>query len=185
MGVSSPIAADCLTTFRASKDSGHRGLAEVRLIVMHDTEGGTAKSVARYFASDKAEGSAHLVVDEDACYRCLPNNVVSWSAPGANTTGFHIEQVGFARWSAPVWINHLKTLNRAAYKAAFHCLLFGIPPVWITATGLRRGGEGVTSHAEVTKAFGGTHTDPGPLWPRTFFMGRVRSYYDAAVNAGL
>jgi hypothetical protein len=182
---SDPITADCRTPYRAKKDSGHRGLAVVRLIVMHDTEGGTAESVARYFASDNAGGSAHLVVDENACYRTLPNDVIPRAAPGANAAGFHIEQCGFARWSAPVWTSHLRTLNRAAYKAAFHCLLFGIPPVWITAAGLRRQGKGVTTHAECTKAFGGTHTDPGPLWPRTFFLGRVRAYYDGLVNAGL
>jgi hypothetical protein len=95
-----PIAADCRLTYRAAHDSGHRGLSEVRLIVMHDTEGGSAESVARYFSTGAATGSAHLVV-------------------------------------------------------------------------------------ECTKAFGGTHTDPGRLWPRTFFMGRVRSYYFALVNASV
>jgi hypothetical protein len=157
----------------------------VRLVVMHDTEGGTAESVARYFASDKAGGSTHLVVDENRCYRTLPNNVVPQGAPGANANGFHVEMCGFARWSAAVWLKHLRTINRAAYKAAFHCALFDIPPVWIAAAGLRRAGSGVTSHAECTKAFGGTHTDPGPLWPRTFFMGRLRAYYGDLINAEL
>jgi hypothetical protein len=180
-----PIAADCRLTYRAAHDSGHRGLALVRFVVMHDTEGGTAESVARYFATDKDANSAHLVVDENACYRTLPNDVIPWAAPGANAAGFHIEQVGYARWSSVVWRSHLRTLNRAAYKAAFHCILLGIPPVWLSADGLRRGGKGVTDHATCTKAFGGTHTDPGKLWPRTFFMGRVRSYYFAAINAGL
>jgi hypothetical protein len=180
-----PIAADCRLTYRAAHDSGHRGLAEVRLVVMHDTEGGTAESVARYFATTSNKVSAHLVVDDAACYRCLPNNVIPMAAPGANASGFHIEQVGFARWSAAIWTSHLRTLNRAAYKAAYHCLVFGVPPVWLSADGLRRGGRGVTTHAECTKAFGGTHTDPGPLWPRTFFMGRVRAYYFALVNASV
>src|SRR3954469_15364226 len=136
MAVSSPIAADCRTTFRATKDSGHRGLAEVRLIVMHDTEGGTAEAVARYFASSAATGSAHLVVDENACYRTLPNDVIPHAAPGANTSGLHNEMCGFAWWSAAIWTSDLRTLNRAAYKAAYHCILFGVPPVWLSADGL-------------------------------------------------
>jgi hypothetical protein len=76
-------------------------------------------------------------------------------------------------------------LNRAAYKAAYHCLVFGIPPVWLSADGLRRGGRGVTTHAECTKAFGGTHTDPGGCGRARSFMGRVRSYYFALVNASV
>lgn len=155
----------------------------MRWIVLHSTEGGTAESVARYFATRKARGSAHLVVDDNACYRCLPNDVIPWAAPGANTAGFHIEQCGFAKWSAVVWRSHLRTLNRAAYKTAHHCVLFGIPPYWQDAAGLRAGRFGVTSHAECTKAFGGDHTDPGRLWPRSFFMARVRAYYGDAVRA--
>src|SRR3954463_6097160 len=103
-----PISADCRLTYRAAHDSGHRGLAEVRLIVMHDTEGGTAESVARYFAETQKKVSAHLVVDENACYRTLPNNVIPMAAPGANAAGFHIEMCGFARWSAVVWKAHLR-----------------------------------------------------------------------------
>jgi hypothetical protein len=57
-----------------------------------------------------------------------------------------------------------------------HCNLFGIPAKFITADGLKTNMEGITTHAEVTKAFGGTHTDPGPLWPRWLFMRLVRGY---------
>jgi N-acetylmuramoyl-L-alanine amidase CwlA len=116
----SDVKSDCLGGYHASRTSGTRLPLAIRLIVLHDTEGGTAESVARYFASDKAKGSAHLVVDDRDCYRTLRNDEIPWGAPGANRQGFHIEQVGFARWSAPIWINHVQTLRRAAYKTAFH-----------------------------------------------------------------
>lgn len=180
-----PIAADCLTTFRAAHDSGHRDTDEIRWIVMHDTEGGTAHSVARFFASASATGSAHLVVDDVACYRTLPNDVIPWAAPGANKAGFHIEQCGFARWSVVVWTTHLATLNRAAYKTAFHCIRFGLPVRFVDADGLRRGSRGITTHAECTRAFGGNHTDPGVFWPRRLFMMRVAAYHRALLDAGL
>ena len=178
-----PIQADCRVGFKASRHSGTRPADSIRWIVLHDTEGGTAWSVARFFADPREpnqggpSGSAHLVVDDEACYRCLSNEQVPWAAPGANQKGFHIEQVGYAKWSLIVWKKHLKTLQRAAYKTAFHCHKFGIPPRFVAADALKQGFPGVTTHAECTKAFGGDHTDPGPLWPRTLFMGLVKNYY--------
>jgi hypothetical protein len=107
-----PTAADCRTRYRAAHDSGHRGLAQVKWVVLHSTEGGTAETVARYFST------------------------------------------------------------------AYHCLLFGVPPYFVKADGLRRGMRGVTTHAECTRAFGGSHTDPGDGWPRSFFMDRLRAYFE-------
>jgi hypothetical protein len=173
-----PTAADCRTRYRAAHDSGRRGLAQVKWVVLHSTEGGTAEAVARYFSTPAASGSAHLVVDDNACYRCLPNDVIPWAAPGANAAGFHIEQAAFAQWAASAWLRHRPMLERGAYKAAYHCLLFGVPPYFVKADGLRRGMRGVTTHAECTRAFGGTHTDPGDGWPRSFFMDRLRAYFD-------
>lgn len=172
-----PLSTSCHTTYHAKRNSGVRDPQVIRWIVMHDTEGGTAKSIAAYFASDKAKGSAHLVVDDATCYRTLGNEEIPWAAPGANTKGFHIEQVGYAKWSLAVWKKHLNLLKRSAYKAAYHCHKFGIPPLWVDAKGLREGLRGVTSHAECTKAFGGDHTDPGPFWPRRIFMSYVQKYY--------
>lgn len=177
-----PIAADCLTTFRATRQSGTRPLSEIRWIVLHDAENPSAASVAAFFASPQATGSAHLVVDDVACYRTLPNDAIPWGAPGANEHGFHIEQAGLARWSSVVWLSHLATLNRAAYKTAFHCALFGVPVRFVSAVGLERGVRGITTHAECTRAFGGSHTDPGPFWPRRLFMVRVAAYHRALVS---
>lgn len=169
-------ATRCSREFQASKSSGTRPLGQILWIVMHDTEGGTAKGIAEYFASRNAQGSAHLVIDDKECYRCLTDSQVPWGAPGANVKGFHIEQCGYARWSTVIWKKHIQTLNRAAYKAAFHCHKFNIPPVFVTAKGLRNGQKGITTHKECTKAFGGTHTDPGPMWPRKLFMFSVRRF---------
>jgi hypothetical protein len=171
------IKADCHTTYRAFHDSGPRDTAVIIWVVMHSTEGGTAESVARYFTSRLAGGSTQLVVDDDACYRCLPNDVIPWGAPGANTKGFHIEQCGYAHWTAAEWAAHDRTLDRAAYKAAFHCHKFGIPPVFVGHAGLLARHPGITTHAECTKAFGGDHTDPGLGWPRAVFMAKVQGFY--------
>lgn len=175
---SKPFSSRCSTLYDAYRKDGTRPLSAIKLIVMHDTEGGTARSIARYFQSSTAGGSTHLVVDDNECFRTLRNQDVPWGAPGSNYNGFHIEQCGYAKWSLAIWTRHTKTLRRAAYKAAFHCVKFGIPPVWVGAAGIKAGKRGVTTHAEVTKAYpAGNHTDPGPFWPRRRFMRYVREYY--------
>lgn len=172
------LTAPCIDTFHAYHHSGTRAPASVKWIVMHDTEGGTALAIARYFEAPSSGGSAHLVIDDRSCYRCLNDNQIPWGAPGSNTQGFHIEQCGYARWTSLIWNSqHRQLLERAAYKAALHCRKFNIPPYFVSAAGLRAGQRGVTTHAECTKAFGGSHTDPGAGWPRWWFMRRVRYHY--------
>jgi hypothetical protein len=178
------ISAPCRREYTAVHTSGERPLDKVIWIVLHDEEASTAKAAAVWFENRLSNGSAHLCVDDVACYRTLSNEAVPWAAPGANMEGFHIEQAGFARWSAVIWKKHLRTLQRAAYKAAYHCHLFGIPPRFVSAHGLTLGLRGITTHAECTKAFGGTHTDPGLFWPRPLFMALVRRYYKQ-LEAGL
>lgn len=175
------IEAICLKTYYpAYRDSGTRPNSDVKWIVIHDTESGanTARSVARYFKSSNANGSAHLVVDDYECYRCLPNNAIPWGAPGANRAGFHIEICAYARWTRAQWLAHPRTLKRAAYKTALHAKKFNIPITFRRAYGLKKGYKGITTHAECSKAFGGTHTDPGSGFPMDYFLELVQEYRD-------
>ena len=164
--------------FPAFRNSGTRPESQIKWIVIHDTESGanTAESVATYFTSSKAKGSAHLTVDDNECFRSLSNTAIPWAAPGANTKGFHIELCAYARWTRAQWLNHMPTINRAAYKTALHAAKFGIPLTFRKAYGLKKGYKGITTHAEVSKAFDGTHTDPGVNFPMDVFMERVRHY---------
>jgi hypothetical protein len=175
--VAAPITATCDRSFRAVRTSGTREPGNVLWIVLHDEEAASAKSAAVFFTTPAAKGSAHLCVDDSICYRTLNNEDIPWAAPGANTHGFHIEQAGFAKWSTVMWLRHLRTLERAAYKTALHCVLFNVPPVFVFARDLEKTRPGVTTHREVTKAFGGTHSDPGPFWPRRRFMRLVREFH--------
>lgn len=175
------FSTNCDTSIPAYHHSGTRPLSAIRLIVMHSTESpnraGSAKAVANYFASPSSGGSTHLIVDDASCYRPLRNEQVGWSAPGANTDGFHIEQCGYASWTPQEWGSHMQTLRRGAYKAAFHCRKFGIPAVWVDHIGILAGKKGITTHAEVTKAYPqGSHTDPGSGWPRALFIALVKGY---------
>lgn len=176
----------CSREFRATRSSGRRPLSSIDLIVMHDEEASTARSAAAFFASGNAEGSAHLCVDDKECYRTLPDGEIPWAAPGANSQGLHIEQAGFARWSIVIWRSHFKTLDRAAFKAAQWCHKYGVPAQFLSASALRAGRRGITTHRQVSlwqASIGApgdhSHSDPGPFWPRRLFMRRVRKHLAA------
>lgn len=189
-----PITGRCDTRFKASRSSGNRDVAAIRWIVIHDEEATSAISAARWFADPRLPdkggpaGSAHLCVDDDICFRTLPNDVIPWAAASsidANLYGFHIELAGLARWSTAVWKTHRLTLRRAAYKTAFHCLAFDLLPRFVFAAQLPAL-AGVTTHAEITRAskrldpkHAGrySHTDPGAFFPRRLFMSYVREYH--------
>lgn len=177
-----PVSATCSRKYTAAHDSGTRPLSAVKWIVLHSTEGPTAESAAAWFQNPASEGSAHLVVDDDQCFRTLTNDKIAWAAPGANTNGFHIEQAGYAAWTRSEWMIHKTMLQRAAYKAALHANLFKIPLRWVGPIGLRLGRKGVTTHRDVSYAWpvqaraAGFHTDPGPNYPKDEFMALAQQY---------
>lgn len=193
-----PVKQSCSTEFQpAYHSSGTRPLADIWWVVIHDEEAPNARGSAEYFTQESSGGSAHLTVDQNECYRCLPNETVPWgaaSAPtlGANRHGFHIELAGYAKWTEEQWLAHLKELERAAYKAALHLDLFGAPPQFVTSGQLvifGQGGtlrKGVTTHAEISAASRildpknssrYAHHDPGGGWPRAEFMKLVGGYF--------
>lgn len=168
----------------AYRESGTRPLSDIKYIVLHDTEGGgSAANIASYFHGSSAEGSAHLVVDDHGAYRCLADNVIPWGAPGANTDGFHIEQLGYASWTKAEWMQHDDMLHRVAYKVAQHCKLFGIPCKYRTAAAVKAGTPGVTTHLQITRSgiggAAGTHTDPGTGYPIGYVMALAQAYLKA------
>jgi hypothetical protein len=168
--------------FPAYHHSGTRPAASIRHVVWHDTEGGTAASNARYFQSSSSGGSAHIVVDNKECQRCLDDSQVPWGAPGFNTSGLHIEQAAYASWRKPRWLLHSVMLHRTAYKTARWCKRYHIPIRFLTgehiASTYPNVPPGITTHVEITRSgkYGDTHTDPGAGYPRRYVMGLVRVY---------
>jgi hypothetical protein len=175
-GTPQPLEAACSRRFRAVRNSGIRNLSQIGLIVIHCTQSNSARSSAEWFANSRTQGSAHVVLDDDECYRTLVDSAIPWAAPGANTRGFHIEIAGFAEWSREDWMRHRRALRRAAHKAAMHAVKFAVPIRLLTAAQLRNGSEGFATHARCTTAFGGSHTDPGPNYPIDRFMRWTRDF---------
>jgi N-acetyl-anhydromuramyl-L-alanine amidase AmpD len=131
----------------------------------------SAEWCAGFFAGTKGpapQASAHYCVDADSVICCVPPDRVAWHAPGANANGIGIEHAGYARQTAAQWLDDysLRMLQLSAELTAWLCKRFGIPVQFIGAEHLRRGARGITTHAEVSRAFGkSTHMDPGPFFP--------------------
>lgn len=157
---------------------GHRGSEVPRIIVLHSTEGPTARSAANWFANPKSRASAHFVVDEKETIRCVEDARVAWAAQGTHQCGLQLEIAGYAKWSRDEWLARSATLDRAAMVIADWCLLHGIPPSMSEdpATISAKGWRGITTHVACNAAFPGksNHWDPGPGFPRDVLVARVR-----------
>lgn len=122
-----------------------------------------------------AEGIvSHNCIDADSVICCVPPERIAWHAPGANRRGIGIELAGYARQTRAQWLDDfsLRMLMLAAELTAYLCERFGIPVAFIGAEHVKRGAAGITTHAEVTKAFPGkgTHWDPGPHFPVSEYL---------------
>lgn len=125
------------------------------------------------------EKSAHACVDSNSIVQCVPWDRIAWHAPGANRNGIGIEHAGWSKQAAADWsdLYSRSMLELSAWLCSQLCKRFGIPPTFRTAPDLRSGIPGITTHAEVTKAWPDKshgHTDPGPSFPIADYVARVR-----------
>lgn len=143
------------------------------------TKRGTARAIAHFFATEAGKTSAHYVVDAGEVIQCVGDHTRSWDC-GWNPDGISIELCddpsdtrGKRRWDDA---DHKAMEKHATRLVAQLCLAYGMRPWFVTATGLKRGTKGITTHAEVSKAFPHltTHWDPG-AWRRYRFMREVRA----------
>jgi hypothetical protein len=151
--------------------SGPNGI--VTRVVLHATVSpcapGGARSVARYFQSIAAGGLAHYVVDPLEVIQCAGENVATWHAP-PNHGSIGVEMCDPQAGDPARWADHDHTamLHLTAALVAGICHRHALPLVYVDAAGLIAGHHGITTHHEVSKAFGlSSHTDPdqaGP-WP--------------------
>ena len=153
----------------------------IDLIVIHDMEypetPSGAEWCAGFFAGPSApRASAHYTVDNDTIVQCVSDSDVAWHAPGANNNGIGIEHAGYAKQSRDEWLDDYsrRELTLSARLVSRLCSAYGIPHQWLDAAALKkRGARGITGHRDVSLAFGGTHTDPGPNFPIDFYLALV------------
>lgn len=165
-------------------------------VVIHSTvsrcEPGGARAIGAYFRSENAGGSAHYIIDPSEVVQSAWDSVIAWHAPpNPRSLGNEMcdipgpvpgDKPGSAKWKAAKrswrWVrpNQRKMLRRTARLTARQCLAYGIPIQFLKPADLRAGMRGITTHANVSAAWGqSTHWDPG-FWPRRWFMRLVRKY---------
>ena len=154
----------------------------IRLAVLHTAEiaevGYAAENLAKWAAGPSAGVSWHYAIDNDSTIQCVRDGDTAFHAKGANADGVGIELSGRAAQGAAGWADAYSraVLQRAARLVASLCRRHGLPVTFLDAAALQRGEAGITSHAEVTKAYRlSTHTDPGAAFPRDAFLELVRS----------
>ena len=148
----------------------------VQLIVIHDIEG-TYGSAIQHFQDPNAEASAHYVVsDAGQITQMVHEHDIAWHAGNwdYNTRAIGIEHEGFA-YAQPTWY------TTVMYQASAH-LIASICSRW----GVPMDRTHVIGHAEVPDPnnpglYGGAehHTDPGPYWDWTYYMGQAQAYANA------
>ena len=150
----------------------------LRLVVIHDTEGGYEGAVS-WFAQTRSQVSAHLVMREDGAEvtQMAPLSAKAWHACAFNSVSIGIEGAGVAsRGFSDAWWRAMANI------VAWLLRRYGLACRWA------RGGEGegFCSHHDLGPA-GGGHNDPcavdAPDWTR--FVGYVESAYAAFSAAPL
>jgi len=186
-------APSCSTKYTSYNHGATRDTSTIRIIVLHATDPSasdaepTAESTASWFSQQipiSAGGpfSAHVVVGEDGCFQTTDDSIIAYGAGSpANEKGLHIEQAGHSFWTRDQWLSHDATLRQAGGQVAAWAEQYGIPLVFLTgddlqnlaAAGWPEGQGGITTHAEVSKAWpkASNHTDPGANYPIDVLMG--------------
>jgi Putative peptidoglycan-binding domain-containing protein len=152
-------------------DTGSKG-RPIDLVVIHtmemDERGDTAETCAKWFQNPTAKVSAHYCVDNNSEVMCVEEADVAWCAPGANHNGVHIEHAGRARQDKVGWsdVYSQTMLDRSVIIGAGICKRHSIPPTFLLAPDLVAQKRGITTHWQVSRAFGlSSHWDPGVSFP--------------------
>lgn len=160
-------------------------------VVIHCMEGSEsstrAERCAKWIAGLNSRfpaprASAHYCVDSDSIVQCVSEEHVAWHAPGANRYGIGIEHAGFSRQTIDEWLDPFgrSMLNLSAALTADICKRWDIPMQFISSEDLLLDRRGITTHCEVTKAFGrSTHMDPGENFPMELYTRMVRDHAKA------
>ncbi len=157
----------------------------IDLVVLHSMESPegitTAEDVSRWAQTlpPSRKASWTYAVDTNSIVQCVPELVVAYAAPGANHDGIQLELAGRARQTRGEWLDPYSRplLENAALITADIIRRRGLPPVWLDVDDVRANRKGITSHANVSLAFGRSdHTDPGNEFPHDLILEWVRGH---------
>lgn len=155
----------------------------IDLIVIHTMElperPNKAKALARYFQTTGSKVSTHYSIDNRTIVRSVLEKDIAYHAPGANHNGLGFEHAGYMRQTRAQWQDSYSEamLHVSAELAANVVNRRDIPIRYVNSAGLRAGRRGVTTHGDVSLAYGRSkHMDPGSGFPMNHYLELVRSY---------
>ena len=131
-------------------------------------------------ATNPRVASWHYAVDANSITQSLHEGDIAFHAPGLNAAGIGIELSGRAKQTAEEWQDPFSRdmLLLAAELVADICRRHDLPIEFVDAAGLVERDRGITTHAEVSKAFKKSdHWDPGPGFPMGWFLEQVRFFH--------
>jgi len=139
-----------------------------------------AQNVAlSWSGKNSAIASCHYCIDNLEIIQCVKDEDTAYHAPGVNKNSIGVEHAGYAAQTEMQWNDAYskKLLELSSEHIAKLCLKYNIPVSFINAAGLINGNSGITTHAEVSKAFKKSdHTDPGKNFPMGDFLIMIESY---------
>jgi N-acetyl-anhydromuramyl-L-alanine amidase AmpD len=161
----------------------NRTAKDIVWIVVHDMEmterADTAEACRDYFQTTATQASSHYTIDNNSIVECVAVEDVAWCAPGANAIGIHLEHAGFARQTSGEWLDDYgrQMLARSAALTSWLCDTYRVPKRRLTVAEIKAGKPGIVGHGDLTaaKVGGNTHTDPGPNFPWTYYIGLVNT----------
>jgi N-acetyl-anhydromuramyl-L-alanine amidase AmpD len=134
-------------------------------------------NLAKYWAGNNTQVSVHFGVSDTMVYQYVSMDDTAFQTrnPG-NLRGIGMELAGLSSWSRNEWMAHKLMMRRAAQLVAEITLAYGLKtqPQLLTKAQLVARQSGLTCHHDLTEAFAGTHTDPGPNFPWDFFYSELK-----------
>lgn len=152
-------------------------------IVLHSTESHDAKGIrdlagiALFWFGVSWGPGAHVGVDAEGYSALYADDIaVTYHVLNRNTKSLGLEQIGFARFTLPMWRARRSQLDEVSHWLAYWSAKHDIP--------LKIDVEhGVSTHQMQSKKFGGSHWDPGFGYPLGTVIGHAREIRDAAQPA--
>lgn len=148
------------------------------LIVIHTAEcaetAGAPDALAEWDAGpNRPKASWHFAVGDGLITCSVDPSLLAWHAGPVNPYSIGIEHAGRAAQTSEQWHDEYSThqLRASADLVAVLCEIYQIPARLVSYSELqvnhKRGvaSRGICGHADVTRALGGTHTDPGVAFP--------------------
>jgi N-acetyl-anhydromuramyl-L-alanine amidase AmpD len=110
--------------------------------------------------------SVHYGISDTQVYQYVWHADTAYQArnPG-NLRGVGIEFSGLASYPPSEWLSHGAMLRHGGKLVSEIAAKHRIPLKYCSDDDLRERRPGITTHAQLTRVFGGTHTDPGPGFP--------------------